>query len=180
MIIAAVGSDHHFFHENIIRYCGRPFRDLDHMHRMMINDWNEVVSPNDIAILLGDLFCGGSSEQMIEIIQQMNGRKILITGNHDRKGLQWYVDHGFYRAFKHRWTIGKYTFSHRPQDAHYLTENNVMCNLHGHSHKHHYGGPYLNFCVDVIGFKPKKVKLDLEEGDLLFKPGKSEPELSWL
>ena len=142
------------------------------MHLFMIEEWNSVVGEDDIVIHLGDYICGGTKEQIREITQQLNGIKILITGNHDRKGKQWFLDVGFSRVFKHRWSIGMYCFSHRPQDGDYLSENNVRYNLHGHSHKHDYGDPYFNFSVDVAGYIPKKVKLNLTRENLLNGEGR--------
>jgi len=160
-------SDHHMFHTNIIKYCNRPFVDTDEMHKFSIEEWNSVVTPDDIVIHLGDYICGGTKEQVTEITQQLNGTKILITGNHDRKGKQWFIDAGFTRVFKHRWIMGMYCFSHRVQDADYLHDHNIRYNLHGHSHNHDYGDPFYNFGVDVVGYKPIKVKLNLTREDLL-------------
>jgi len=176
MVECFFSSDHHLFHTNIIKYCNRTFANLDEMHQFGIEEWNSVVTPNDIVIHLGDYICGGTKEQITEITQQLNGTKILIMGNHDRKGKQWFLDVGFTRVFKHRWSMGMYCFSHRPQEAEYLTALGVRYNLHGHSHKHDYGDPYYNFGVDVVGWRPKKVKLNLEKDDLLNGEGITAPD----
>lgn len=176
MVDAHVISDHHLYHDNIIKYCNRPFANVDEMHQFGIEEWNSVVTPDSIVIHLGDYICGGTKEQVEEITRQLNGYKILITGNHDRKGKQWFLDVGFNRVFKHRWCVGMYCFSHRPQDADYLTENKVRYNLHGHSHKHDYGDPYYNFGVDLIGWRPKKVKLNLTREDLMNGDGITSPD----
>jgi calcineurin-like phosphoesterase family protein len=47
-------SDHHFGHANIIKYCDRPFDNVDHMDSEMIRRWNEVVQPNNTVYHLGD------------------------------------------------------------------------------------------------------------------------------
>lgn len=168
-----VTSDSHLFHANIIKYCDRPFPNVDEMHRHIIDSWNAVVKPDEIVIHLGDYICGGSFDQIKEITEELNGFKILITGNHDRKGKQWFRNVGFSRVFKHRWCMGMYCFSHRPQDAIYLHDNKIRYNLHGHSHKHDYGDPFYNFGVDVVGYKPKKVTLNLTKEDLMNGEGKS-------
>ena len=142
------------------------------MHEHMIKEWNAVVKPEDIVIHLGDFICGGTFDQVKEIVDQLNGRKILITGNHDRKGKKWFKRAGFQRVFKHRWNVGMYCFSHRPQDALYLEDHGARYNLHGHSHNHHYGDPFYNFGVDVVGYNPKKVKMNLVEDDLLKEQGR--------
>jgi calcineurin-like phosphoesterase family protein len=50
-------SDTHFFHKNIIKYCGRPF---DH-EVMMIKRWQRIIRDSDTIVHLGDLFFGGST-----------------------------------------------------------------------------------------------------------------------
>jgi calcineurin-like phosphoesterase family protein len=167
MIETYVGSDHHFFHKNIIEYCNRPFVELGQMHHFMIEEWNSVVTPEDIYIHLGDFICGGSREEVMEVVSQLNGYKILVLGNHDRHGKQWFLDVGFDQVYKSKFCMGMYCFSHRVQHADFLDANGSRYNLHGHSHKHDYGDPYFNFGVDVVGYKPKKVKFDIEREDLL-------------
>lgn len=79
-------SDLHFFHRNVIRLCNRPFKDLDEMHRELIGRWNEVVSPDDTVYVLGDVFfCG--TQKAEAILNQLNGRLILVRGNHDHFSL---------------------------------------------------------------------------------------------
>lgn len=163
----AVTSDSHLYHNNIIEYCDRPFDTIDEMHDRIIKDWNSVVMPDDIIIHLGDYVCGGSFDQIKEITDQLNGYKILIMGNHDRRSKTWFKNVGFDRIFKYRWSIGMYCFSHAPQTHLYLNSKNVRYNLHGHSHKHNYGDPYYNFGVDVVGYKPKKVTLNITKEDLM-------------
>lgn len=77
-------SDTHFGHSNIIKYCQRPFNSAEHMDEVLISNWNEVVSPQDIVFHLGD-FCFGSDKEWIKILQRLNGTKYLILGNQDLK-----------------------------------------------------------------------------------------------
>ena len=47
-------ADTHFYHNNIIKYCNRPFEDVEKMNELIINKWNSVVSNEDIVLHLGD------------------------------------------------------------------------------------------------------------------------------
>ena len=47
-------ADQHFGHENIIRYCHRPFSTVEQMDHVMIDRWNELVRPGDTVYHLGD------------------------------------------------------------------------------------------------------------------------------
>ena len=77
-------SDTHFWHHNIIPYCGRPFGSTEHMNEALIENWNAKVKPTDIVWHLGDFaFC--NKDRAIEILEQLNGHKHLVLGNHDYK-----------------------------------------------------------------------------------------------
>ena len=48
-------SDLHLYHGNIIKYCGRPFRDVGSMNKAIMKRWNLVVEPDDTVYILGDV-----------------------------------------------------------------------------------------------------------------------------
>ena len=77
-------SDTHFGHELIRKVCYRPFDTVDEMDERMIENWNNVVGKDDIVFHLGD-FAFGGSQLWNGILERLNGHKILILGNHDRK-----------------------------------------------------------------------------------------------
>jgi calcineurin-like phosphoesterase family protein len=76
-------SDLHFGHANIIRYSHRPFADVDSMNRALIERWNDTVAPADEVWVLGD-FALGRIEATLPLARQLQGRKFLLCGNHDR------------------------------------------------------------------------------------------------
>ena len=77
-------SDTHFYHGNIIRFCNRPFKDVDMMNETIISNWNNTVGQDDIVFHLGD-FCLGGSAEWTRMLDRLNGRIYLIMGNHDLK-----------------------------------------------------------------------------------------------
>ena len=76
-------ADMHFGHTNVLRFDNRPFSDTAQMDDTLIQNWNERVATDDTVYVLGDAFWK-NEENSIRIIQQLNGHKHLIQGNHDR------------------------------------------------------------------------------------------------
>lgn len=80
-----VTADDHFGHENIIKYCNRPFETADQMDNVLIDNWNEVVSPQDWVIHLGDFTLGGRRVAR-EYFEKLNGEICVLSNpwHHDR------------------------------------------------------------------------------------------------
>lgn len=76
-------ADHHFGHANILRYCKRPFADVEEMNEALIANWNRVVAKGDTVYHLGDLFLLPPVEAT-KRMARLNGSICLIRGNHDR------------------------------------------------------------------------------------------------
>ena len=45
-------ADTHFGHENIIRFCNRPFSSVTEMDETLITNWNRRVKGNDTVYIL--------------------------------------------------------------------------------------------------------------------------------
>lgn len=74
-------SDHHFYHQNIISFCNRPFTSTEEMNETLINNWNSVVKSDDTVYYLGDF---SLAFRPIELFShKLNGTKYLVPGNHD-------------------------------------------------------------------------------------------------
>jgi len=85
-----ITSDLHLGHENIKKFCPKTrghYRDMNHMNQDMIQQWNENVVEGDLVYILGDV-AFMPSFKAVEILKALNGNKILIEGNHDRKALK--------------------------------------------------------------------------------------------
>jgi calcineurin-like phosphoesterase family protein len=81
-----VTSDLHFGHENIIRLGkGRPFATIEEHNQTLIDNWNSVVSNEDLVYILGDIYIGVDGEYLEKLFRKLNGSIHVIAGNHDRK-----------------------------------------------------------------------------------------------
>ena len=89
-------ADTHFNHANIIKFCNRPFNDVEQMNETLINNWNCVVSKDDTVFHLGD-FCLGGAAEWTRLLDRLNGKIYLILGNHDLKNIR----QGFIQRFEH-------------------------------------------------------------------------------
>lgn len=79
-------SDTHFNHYNIIASCGRPFKDEIEMNEVFIKNWNSVVDNDSVVFHLGD-FAWGGFKKWKDVRDRLNGRIILVIGNHDLRNL---------------------------------------------------------------------------------------------
>lgn len=82
-------SDTHFGHENIIKYCNRPYPGVPEMNTDLLINWNNTVQPDDTVFHLGDV-CMGRMDESLQFVSRLNGQKVLILGNHDRPYLGWF------------------------------------------------------------------------------------------
>ena len=80
-------SDTHFFHDNIVRFSGRPFANALEMNEELIRRWNDTVPEDGIVFHLGD-FCFGGSKEWNDVLYRLNGKIYLILGNHDMKNIK--------------------------------------------------------------------------------------------
>jgi calcineurin-like phosphoesterase family protein len=78
-------ADPHFFHESIIRMCGRPFSSVAEMNETLATSWRAVVRPNDDVIVVGDFAHRADPVALRKLFDSLPGRKNLIKGNHDDK-----------------------------------------------------------------------------------------------
>ena len=79
-------SDMHLGHKNILKFCNRPFDNVEEMNFKLIENWNSKVKENDIVFNLGDVAFGNPSF-IKDCLSQLKGKHYLIIGNHDLKNL---------------------------------------------------------------------------------------------
>ena len=137
-----VTSDLHFGHKNIMSFCPETrarFRsDVSYMNSAMVEEWNARVEPGDLVYILGDVaFMSGSDAG--KTMHRLNGDKILVEGNHDRKTL---MDATFRGAFAevHKYLDITYD-GHKIVMFHYpIAEWDQMHRGALHFHGHLHGG----------------------------------------
>lgn len=148
-------ADTHFGHENIITYCGRPFKNAAEMDEVIITNWNTVVKPEDTVFHLGD-FAFASKEEIAAYRSALNGRIVLIMGNHDRQRTVTFWERlGVYEVCKKPILYDyPYLLSHEP------VESAPLINIHGHTHGNDHRGKSTGICVscEVVGYTPRKLK----------------------
>lgn len=77
-------SDLHLGHSNIIIYCNRPFATALEMNRVILEQWNSVVTNDDDVYIIGDVSMHNKRVWLRKFFERANGRKHIIYGNHDR------------------------------------------------------------------------------------------------
>lgn len=174
-------SDTHFGHQNIYRFIdqdGNPIRrftdpwyadNAEKGDELMIHWWRTLIKPEDKVYHLGDVAMGRKS---LEVLETLPGRKVLISGNHDRwkaKDLISYFD-----DIKGSLKVGKFFLTHIPihPDSIPHWADGV---IHGHIHEKlvRIGNEpdvrYINVSVEQTGGKPIKLQ-DVIDGR--FHPAK--------
>jgi calcineurin-like phosphoesterase family protein len=121
-------SDTHWLHDKAVEFCNRP----TDFTQKIIKQWNLVVRPQDIVINLGDVIWGNKA-QLSNIMNQLPGTKILVKGNHDKHGKNWFIEAGF-SFVADQIVVGNFVLSHTPV---WLTKRDIAegkINIHGHFH----------------------------------------------
>ena len=143
-------ADTHFGHFNVIEYSQRPFKTVEEMDKILIQNWNNRVSKEDIVYMLGDFTLSRNLDYIKSIVEQLNGKIVLVMGNHDTRQPSKYVECGFHTAIRKPILVEpKVVLMHEPP----LMENVVegMVYIFGHVHEKIIDIEALNncFCVSV-------------------------------
>ena len=87
-------SDSHLGHFNICKYCHRPFQSRSEMDQTLIKNWNVVVPEDGIVVHCGDFMLPHNEDikEYNKYLNRLNGRVLLIRGNHDLASLDWVSD----------------------------------------------------------------------------------------
>jgi calcineurin-like phosphoesterase family protein len=152
-------SDTHFGHTNSWEKFKledgsplRPFTSTEEMDETMIERWNAKVKPGDTVYHLGDVVI---NQKSLHLVSRLNGRKILIRGNHDIFKDKQYRDVGFEQLHGVRVFVDKFILSHIPLHPECVT-GRFRVNVHGHLHANKLKilDPKLKRVVDLNTFEP--------------------------
>lgn len=149
-------SDFHFGHNLIIEYCERPFKNINHMDKVLIENYNSIVTNDDTVFILGDFTMSNNREVIERYCRKLNGNKHLILGNHDRAKAFCYVDCGFCSVHT-SFPLEEHNILmvHDPALSDVgkaMGYNRILC---GHSHNFFkFHNNVLNVGVDQFDFRP--------------------------
>lgn len=145
-----VTSDQHIRHLNIIKYASRPFEfskeGIQKCQDLIINNHNSMINKDDIVMHLGDLGFGKSLKEshITDFISQLNGRKVLFRGNHDKFSDEFYLSlfeeilefkHINNTIFTHYQCLERqYTSKNELKIIKYIKKHNIKYIIHGHIH----------------------------------------------
>lgn len=155
-------SDTHLLHRLVAEHRG--FSGSEEHDETVIARWNATVRPGDLVWHLGDVGLGNET-RVLEQAARLNGRKQLVTGNHDpcwpghrdarKHQRRWLEVFESVQAFaKIRLDGRTVLLSHMPYDGDHVGEDRHTqfrlrdegaWLLHGHTHQPDRLGPYPRF-----------------------------------
>jgi len=143
-------------HKNIVVFKNRdgsqlrPFATIEEHDEMLIQNWNKVVGQYDRVYHLGDV---AIARKGLESVKRLNGKKVLVPGNHDIFKLKDYVEAGFENICGVK-VLEHMILSHIPLSEHSITER-FGTNVHGHLHGNVIPNPrYFSVSMEQIDFSP--------------------------
>lgn len=146
-------SDWHDGHKNIIKYCDRPFTNVEEQRELILKRLRYLTEDDELYVL-GDCFFSRTFEEMKNFLSQIKARKILIRGNHDRLSIVKYKSIGFDEVYKHlivNISDTEFLLTHDPV-AVIVFKGPTIC---GHVHNLWKNQPnLLNVSVDVRNYYP--------------------------
>lgn len=126
-------SDTHFGHAGVCKFLGadgskmRPWTCPIEMDEAMIDRWNSVVRPRDTVYHLGDVTM---TENNLATVAKLNGKKILIKGNHDIFAASSYLE--YFEDIRACHVLANCILTHIP--LHPSSLGRFGHNVHGHLH----------------------------------------------
>jgi calcineurin-like phosphoesterase family protein len=134
------------------------------MDSVLKTNWNRTVRENDLVIVVGDMvWTQGSSENIKNYLKELNGRIILVVGNHCKKSYSFYMANGIdFVCERFVWEFNgkRILFIHDPARVSVDERLKYHYVIHGHQHnstpfvREVFGIPYINVSVENINYTP--------------------------
>jgi calcineurin-like phosphoesterase family protein len=152
-------SDMHLGHANILKFTRddgtwlRPFSSVEEMDEHIVENWNRVVDNKDRVYMLGDVVI---NRKNMRTLDRLNGRKVLIKGNHDIFPAEEYLS--YVDDVRGYHVLDGMLLSHIPVHPDSLAR--FGCNIHGHLHyrevlvNNRIDPRYFNVSVERINYTP--------------------------
>ncbi len=146
-------ADTHFGSQRALEHSKRPFASVDIMDNILIDNWNSLITNDDYVYHLGDF---GD----YEVAKQLNGKIILIPGNHERANPDFISYHGYFEDVAGDVSSVYFkgyhiSLSHEPSRLRGKLIDHNHINLFGHLHKLCMVKPYgINVGIDCHNYKP--------------------------
>ena len=123
----------------------------------VLQRWQETIAPNDKVYVMGDVVIARKAFPKLE---GLNGRKVLIKGNHDIFKLKDYLP--YFDDIRAEHKVDRFILSHRP--IHPDMPHWCIGNIHAHTHDRFVqmdteegrvrDPRYFNTCVEANDFRP--------------------------
>ncbi len=173
-----ITSDLHFCHDKDFIYGARGFSSVNQMNETIINNWNELICPEDDIYVLGDIMLDDNVKG-IECWNQLIGNKHIILGNHDsttrvklykqcpRTRVEGY---GLLKRYKeHSFFLSHYPTLTWNNDDNNLLKNRVI-NLCGHVHtadRYYDSDKGLIYHVELDAHNNRPITMDSVLNDII-------------
>jgi calcineurin-like phosphoesterase family protein len=171
-------ADTHFGHQGVCNFIGkdgitplRPWDNASEMDGALIQNWNDTVGHNDRVYVLGDV---AMVKKNLWPLAVLNGRKVLVKGNHDVEKLNAYRDiFDDVRAYVVKKGL---IMSHIP--IHPASLSRWQFNIHGHLHDGFVKLPgsdepdprYICVSVERTNYRPVDLQTIINRLDANFVP----------
>lgn len=153
-------SDIHFGHDRLRQFypdTRGKFDTVEKLDAHIIKEWNNSIGPDDDVFLLGDLG-GGHPKHLDNCLWQLNGNKVLITGNHDKKIWRDVKKHfvEVHQAYHEDWIEGQFVVMCHYPIWEWNSIHHGTYHVHGHLHgrPHNVPGRILDVGIDNHNLRP--------------------------
>lgn len=134
---------------------------------MLVDNWNSVVSNDDVVWFLGDLALNG--KVAAKYATKLNGRKNLIIGNHDSGSAKFYKDLGFINVYRVPIVLKqKFILAHAPLEE--LLDKGPLIQIYGHVHSNNNYKTKTEFSQCVSIERQNLMPIEIPEFDAVDTP----------